>query len=92
MAVFKTSGVALAGRARDLNTIVPTLEKHGRKAPWPMMPSEFDRQIKEYEALCIEKGLPMTGWNRINRLKNAVAIGLIAWISLMIVFSLVGKS
>jgi hypothetical protein len=68
-----------------MKKVIPTLEKYGRKAFWPSLPSEQSKQWKEYKKICIENGLSLKYWRILVVSQMAAGILLIVWLGLFII-------
>jgi hypothetical protein len=68
-----------------IKEVIPTLEKYGRKALWPVLPSEQIKKWREYKGICIENGLSLRYWRIFTVPQITAGIALIAWVSIFLV-------
>jgi hypothetical protein len=75
----------IIGLVVHLKEVIPTLEKYGRKALWPALPSKQFRQCREYKDICIEYGLSLRYWRILTVSQITAGIALIVWVTIFLV-------
>jgi hypothetical protein len=66
--------------------VTPTLEKYGRNAAWPALPSDQFKQWSEYKRICVENRLSLKYWRILIASQIAGGVGLVAWIAILIMY------